>query len=287
MFYVYLHCRPDGTPFYVGKGRGRRAFELEYRRNPHHRNIIAKYGAANIVIQQFPVASEAEAFALECQKIAELRAAGVKLANQTDGGEGAAGRPISAKTLAALRARKGTALSAEHRAKISSSGKGRIKSPEECEKLRQALLGKKRPPHVIEALRAFNTGRKLSEERRAVALAGLAKAQEAAKAWHASEEGRAWHVAHGKAGWVDRPVSDAVCQQCGATFETPFPGRTKYCSNKCKTAARYASGVDNEQRACGVCGQPFMANKYQISNYCGKPCQSVAQGRTKRRKHGD
>ena len=24
-FYLYLHCRPDGAPFYVGKGRGRRA----------------------------------------------------------------------------------------------------------------------------------------------------------------------------------------------------------------------------------------------------------------------
>lgn len=287
MFYVYLHCRPDGTPFYVGKGRGRRAYNMEYRRNPHHLNVIAKYGAENIIVELFPVASEAEAFALECQKIAELRAAGVKLTNQTTGGEGAAGRPMSAKTLAALQARKGCKLSDEHRAKVSRGLMGRVFSPESREKQRQKLLGRKRPEHVIEALRAFNTGRKLPPEHKAKTLEALKKAQEAAKAWHASAEGLAWHSENGKRAWASRAVSDVPCQQCGAMVTTPWPTRTKYCSNNCRAAARLASGVDNEQRTCGICGQPFTANKYQVSNYCSKPCQSVAQSRTKRLKHGD
>jgi hypothetical protein len=34
-FYTYLHCKPDGTPFYVGKGSGKRS-NFMYDRNPHH-----------------------------------------------------------------------------------------------------------------------------------------------------------------------------------------------------------------------------------------------------------
>lgn len=50
-FYVYLLCRPDGRPFYVGKGLNRRAFEHEAEarrnhpigeRNPFKCNVIRK-----------------------------------------------------------------------------------------------------------------------------------------------------------------------------------------------------------------------------------------------------
>ena len=242
MFYVYLHCRPDGTPFYVGKGHGRRAYNMEYRRNAHHLNVIAKYGAENIIVELFPVASELEAFELECRKIAELRAAGVKLANQTDGGEGAAGRPMSERTRVAV-SRLGVKLSDEHRQKISACHTGRKRPVETCEKLRQLMLGKKRPAHVIAALVAANTGRKLSPEHRAALEPALEKAREAAKAWHASPEGLAWHSENGKRAWENRALRTVQCHECGRDFETPFPTRAKFCHLNCRqTAVRRKAG---------------------------------------------
>lgn len=93
-FYTYLHCKPDGTPFYVGKGCARRAFHIgkPYFRNEHHLRVVEKYGRKNILIFVFPCESEEQAFADEIQQIAQLRLEGYVLANATNGGEGASGR---------------------------------------------------------------------------------------------------------------------------------------------------------------------------------------------------
>jgi excinuclease UvrABC nuclease subunit len=69
-FCVYIHKRPDGDPFYVGKGRTRRANEFApSRRTLHHKNIIAKYGRDNIIVEIIPCSNEEEAFALEVKTI--------------------------------------------------------------------------------------------------------------------------------------------------------------------------------------------------------------------------
>jgi NUMOD3 motif len=92
-FYTYLHCKPNGDPFYVGKGRRNRAYQLfDSRRSKFHMNIIRKHGAENIGIFIFPCESEDQAFADEVQQIAQLRAEGFELANFTDGGEGHSGK---------------------------------------------------------------------------------------------------------------------------------------------------------------------------------------------------
>lgn len=94
--YVYIHRRPDGEAFYIGKGMGRRAWDFSpTRRTDHHRNIMKKYGRDNIEVQIIPCMSEAEAHALERVHIAIARACGDRLCNLTDGGEGVSGRPMS------------------------------------------------------------------------------------------------------------------------------------------------------------------------------------------------
>lgn len=96
MFYVYEHWRTDRDEcFYVGKGKGKRAYNM-YKRNPFHKAIQKKVAKEGHAIEVKIVASnltEQEAFALEIERIKFWRDSGADLANFTLGGEGTAGFP--------------------------------------------------------------------------------------------------------------------------------------------------------------------------------------------------
>jgi len=105
---VYLHSRPDGSVFYVGKGLRHRAFDFApSRRTNHHKNIVNKYGRSNIGVCLVPCASEHEAFLLERAHIKMHKTLGRELVNLTDGGEGVGGRPATAKQLEGLKLGRG------------------------------------------------------------------------------------------------------------------------------------------------------------------------------------
>ena len=92
IFYAYLWLREDGTPYYVGKGSGNRAF----RRHGHQGRLHTPKDRSRILL--FVRASEADAFATERELIANWGRKNLgtgMLHNQTDGGEGPAGRKIS------------------------------------------------------------------------------------------------------------------------------------------------------------------------------------------------
>lgn len=133
-FYVYLHKKPDGTPFYVGKGTGNRAYAFA-RRSTWHKNIVAKYGRQNIIIEIINCINESQAFDLEKIYIKQLKNDGVMLVNLTEGGEGCAGL-------------KRGAPSEEHRAKNAAAKlgnkirKGSKHTAESIERMRLAKLGK-------------------------------------------------------------------------------------------------------------------------------------------------
>jgi hypothetical protein len=84
-YYVYLYLREDGTPYYVGKGKGNRAFSLKRRISPPPKERIIIH-TENL--------SENDAFELEKELIAKYGRKDIGtgiLRNKTDGGDGLAG----------------------------------------------------------------------------------------------------------------------------------------------------------------------------------------------------
>jgi len=91
-FYIYIHTKQDtGEIFYVGKGKGKRAYS-KHSRSKFWNNIVDKYGY-NVIIFENGL-SEVEAFKLEIELIDMIGRRDLgkgTLVNLTDGGEGQTG----------------------------------------------------------------------------------------------------------------------------------------------------------------------------------------------------
>jgi hypothetical protein len=100
MYYVYEWFRMDlNLPYYIGKGKGRRAFGLS--RTTKHTNNVTQYLIKNGIKRDVRIIayfkSEEAAFAYEKERISfwwYLKEHGI-LTNQTLGGEGTSGRRMS------------------------------------------------------------------------------------------------------------------------------------------------------------------------------------------------
>lgn len=90
-YYVYIHRRTsDNLPFYVGKGKDRRAWEFNKKaRNEYWHMVENKHGV--IVEIVFDNLTEQEAFQIEKDTILEFEYFGYPLTNITRGGEGSSG----------------------------------------------------------------------------------------------------------------------------------------------------------------------------------------------------
>lgn len=93
--------------------------------------------------------------------------------------------------------------------------------------------------------------------------------------WHKSTAGREWHKKQYEA-TKDRfqEKKPAICQMCGKEYMTPQKSTNKFCSNKCKSAWRRKSGLDDEERICSICGKAFTANKYSKIECCSRSCSN-------------
>jgi len=112
MYYTYTYAKLDGTVFYVGKGKGRRAFSSSDRPSYFLQHALEQDGITIRIIRRFE--TEAEAFAHEMELIRHYREQGVFLLNRTAGGRGNIGYVVPAE----LRARKSAQMTGYKHKKI-------------------------------------------------------------------------------------------------------------------------------------------------------------------------
>lgn len=141
-FYVYVHRRlSDNKPFYVGKGKSRRAWDC-HNRSRHWNNIVDKHGL--IVEIVFDSLIETEAFQCEVDTILEFKYFNYELCNHTNGGEGLSGFKWSEEQMI------------NHPSKLNI---GRKASPETVEKISKSLTGRQVSELTRKKLKLAATGK--------------------------------------------------------------------------------------------------------------------------------
>lgn len=167
IFYVYQYLREDGTPYYIGKGSGRRYLSRD-------RVVSLPTDKARIQIIKDNL-TEADAFTLETQLIIQYGRKDIGtgiLRNKSNGGEGPSGAKRTEEQLANYRGkihsaetkkRRSESLkkykrTEEHQQNINKSLQGReptwagrTHTEETKAKLRALYLGKKRQPMSAES----------------------------------------------------------------------------------------------------------------------------------------
>lgn len=127
-FYTYAYFREDGTPYYIGKGRGNRAYhkkKKEIKVPPRERVVILKKGL-----------TEEEAYKHEVYLIFVLgrknTGTGI-LRNLTDGGEGTSGKKLTPEHIAKRQKTRGSYPTGE-----AHHNYGRKQTPEARAKIKEA-----------------------------------------------------------------------------------------------------------------------------------------------------
>lgn len=158
-FYVYLLFKADGTPYYVGKGMGRRCHRTVTdsggaRSNPFKARVFRKVGRL-IVEKIAEFEDESEAFLCERDLIAKLgRYPYGPLTNLTEGGEGFTGGRHSE----------------EVRGRMGDKRRGVKLSPAHVEAIRRGLTGltyQKMSQQTKDKISATNRVKVFSDEHRA------------------------------------------------------------------------------------------------------------------------
>lgn len=144
--YAYVHARPDGSIFYVGKGRNDR-YKAGKSRNIHHKRIVSKYGVGSILVGKLECSSHDIALELEKGLIKCLGRMGVELSNITEGGMGSLGRPVSELTRQKLhevfkgKQLRKSPISLAERERLVAMNRARRIHPEVPIEIKQAMVG--------------------------------------------------------------------------------------------------------------------------------------------------
>jgi hypothetical protein len=206
-FYTYAYLREDRTPYYVGKGKNKRAYKRCKTdiKPPKHKTRI-------LILKNN--LTEEEAFKHERYMIGVFGrkdlGTGI-LRNRTDGGDGASGAIRSDEwRRKQSEMRKGKTRSEEHNRKMSEALKGRTHSEEHKRKISKALKGRthseehKRKISEVKKNKTHSeeTKRKMSEMRK-----GRTHSEEHRRKNSEAKRGKKW--------WNDG------CGNCKMSIECP------------------------------------------------------------------
>jgi hypothetical protein len=98
--------------------------------------------------------------------------------------------------------------------------------------------------------------------------------------WHKSADGRKWHKQHyNNTKDILHEKIKIICECCGKEFIGER--NSKFCTNKCKSAYRRKTGVDNVMNKCVICGNEFLTNKYRNAVTCNQSCRNKFVWRNK------
>jgi hypothetical protein len=160
-YYVYFYLRSKdsaigkaGTPYYVGKGKGRRAYEKS--------RLVPIPKDKNNIVFVLNNLTEEQAFQNEIDFISwygRVDSGNGILRNLTDGGDGPSGAIRSEETKRKIsEANKGKTNSEEHIRKVSEANKGKTRSEETKRKISESRKGQ-----GLGILKSEETKRKISE----------------------------------------------------------------------------------------------------------------------------
>jgi hypothetical protein len=173
----------------------------------------------------------------EIETIAAYRAAGFRLTNGTDGGDGTSGwQPTAEQRERNAAARRGKKLPVEVRDKMSIAQRNRIRPPDATAKANEARRGTKHTTESREKMSLALRGRSLSEEtRQKIGIGGRGKKrgittrERIARARRLASPTSGNYKGVGKArnGWVARLTIDDKRHRLG-TFKSPEAAACAY-----------------------------------------------------------
>ena len=208
-YYTYAFLREDRTPYYIGKGKGNRA----YRRRD--KGIKPPKDKSKILILKQNLTEE-ESFRHEVYMIAVFGrkdlGTGI-LHNRTNGGDGVSGAVVSDETRRKMsealkgkprskeirrkisEAHKGKTHSEKSRRKISEAQKGKTFSEEHKRKLSESQKGKSRSEETKRKLSEAKKGKTFSEEHKrklSESQKGKSRSEESKRKLSEANKGRKW-----------------------------------------------------------------------------------------------
>ena len=191
-YYTYAFLREDRTPYYIGKGKGNRA----YRRRD--KGIKPPKDKSKILILKQNLTEE-ESFRHEVYMIAVFGrkdlGTGI-LHNRTNGGDGVSGAVVSDETRRKMsEALKGKPRSKEIRRKISEAHKGKTHSEKSRRNMSESQKGKTHSEETKRKLSEAKKGKTFSEEHKrklSESQKGKSRSEESKRKLSEANKGRKW-----------------------------------------------------------------------------------------------